>query len=141
MASFNRVFIMGNLTRDPEMKYLSSGKAVADIGLAVNSNWTNDKGEKQESVTFVDISLFGRTAEIVGEYCKKGRPLFVEGRLQLDTWDDKQTGQKRSKLKVVGDNIQLLGGTPGEKGGQSSATPPAKDPDLDPADSDDIPFN
>ena len=117
MASLNKVMLIGNLTRDPEIKYTPKGTAIADIGLAVNRNYTTESGEKREEVTFIDVTLWGRTAEIVGEYCKKGRPLFVEGRLQLDQWDDKQTGQKRSKLKVVGDNIQLLGGREGGAGG------------------------
>ena len=117
MASFNKVMIMGNLTRDPEIKYTPKGTAIADIGLAVNRNYTTDSGEKREEVTFIDVTLWGRVAEIVGEYCKKGRPLFVEGRLHLDTWDDKTTGQKRSKLKVVGENIQLLGSREGGAGG------------------------
>jgi single-strand DNA-binding protein len=117
MASLNKVMLIGNLTRDPEIKYTPKGTAIADIGLAVNRNYTTESGEKREEVTFIDVTLWGRVAEIVGEYCKKGRPLFVEGRLQLDTWDDKQTGQKRSKLKVVGDNIQLLGGREGGGGG------------------------
>lgn len=112
MASLNKVMIIGNLTRDPEIKFTPKGTAIADIGLAVNRTWT-DNGEKKEEVTFIDVTLWGRVAEIVGEYCKKGRPLFVEGRLQLDTWDDKATGQKRSKLKVVGENIQLLSGKDG----------------------------
>ena len=98
MASYNKVMIIGNLTRDPEIKYTPKGTAIADIGLAVNRNYTTDSGEKREEVTFIDVTLWGRVAEIVGEYCKKGRPLFVEGRLQLDSWDDKATGQKRSKL-------------------------------------------
>lgn len=134
---------MGNLTRDPEIKYTPKGIAIADIGLAVNRNYTTESGEKREEVTFIDVTLWGRVAEIVGEYCKKGRPLFVEGRLQLDTWDDKQTGQKRSKLKVVGDNIQLLGGK--QEGGEQpkdNSTPERRaakpDPDLDATD--DIPF-
>ncbi len=113
MANLNKVFLIGTLTRDPEIKYTPKGTCIAEVGLAMNRNWTNDAGQKMEDVTFADVTLWGRVAEIVGEYCKKGRPLFVEGRLQLDTWDDKQTGQKRSKLKVVGDNIQLLGGAPG----------------------------
>ena len=119
MASFNKVMIIGNLTRDPEIKYTPKGTAIADIGLAVNRNYTTDSGEKREEVTFIDVTLWGRVAEIVGEYCKKGRPLFVEGRLQLDTWDDKATGQKRSKLKVVGENLQFLstGKTGGSGGG------------------------
>ncbi len=156
MASYNKVILVGNLTRDPEVKYTPKGTAITDIGLAVNRAYTTDNGEKREEVTFIDITLWGRTAEIVGEYCKKGRPLLVEGRLQLDTWDDKATGQKRSKLKVVGENIQLLGsreggGQGGGEGGEprSSAptqqrrptAPPAKqkDPDLDQPE-DDIPF-
>lgn len=160
MASLNKVMIIGNLTRDPEIKYTPKGTAIADIGLAVNRNYTTESGEKREEVTFIDVTLWGRTAEIVGEYCKKGRPLFVEGRLQLDTWDDKQTGQKRSKLKVVGDNIQLLGGREGGGGGgdfeprsegqgrpqqsrpagrPAPAPKPPADPDLDAAE-DDIPF-
>lgn len=158
MASLNKVMLIGNLTRDPEIKYTPKGTAIADIGLAVNRNYTTESGEKREEVTFIDVTLWGRTAEIVGEYCKKGRPLFIEGRLQLDTWDDKQTGQKRSKLKVVADNIQLLGGREGGAGGgggggesegrpaarpASRPAPPQKrppaDPDLD-APEDDIPF-
>lgn len=154
MANLNKVMIIGNLTRDPEIKYTPKGTAIADIGLAVNRNYTTDSGEKREEVTFIDVTLWGRVAEIVGEYCKKGRPLFLEGRLQLDTWDDKATGQKRSKLKVVGDNIQLLGGREsggsddGDDGSQTrpparTAAPPQKrapvDPDLD-APEDDIPF-
>jgi len=161
MASFNKVMIIGNLTRDPEIKYTPKGTAIADIGLAVNRTYTTEGGEKREEVTFIDVTLWGRVAEIVGEYCKKGRPLFVEGRLQLDTWDDKATGQKRSKLKVVGENIQLLGSREGGAGGggehgegrsenrpqQSRSAPnrppapqrPPADPDLD-AKEDDIPF-
>jgi single-strand DNA-binding protein len=153
MASYNKVMLIGNLTRDPEIKYTPKGTAIADIGLAVNRNYTTEGGEKREETTFIDVTLWGRVAEIVGEYCKKGRPLFVEGRLQLDTWEDKQSGQKRSKLKVVGENIQLLGSREGGGGGESGesrggggfkkpATPPQKppaDPDLD-AEPDDIPF-
>ena len=117
MASANKVILMGNLTRDPEVRYTPKGSAVADIGLAINRYYTTDGGERREETTFVDITLWGRTAEIAGQYCKKGRPLYVEGRLQMDSWDDKQTGQKRSKLKVVADNIQLLGGRDDAGGG------------------------
>src|SRR4051812_8917916 len=113
MASFNKVILLGNLTRDPEVRYTPKGSAVAEVGLAVNRVYTTDGGEKREEVTFVDVTLWGRTAEIAGEYLKKGRPVLIEGRLQLDTWDDKQSGQKRSKLKVVGEAMQLLGGRPG----------------------------
>ena len=147
MASFNKVMLLGNLTRDPEVKYTPKGSAVADIGLAVNRTYTTDGGEKREETTFVDVTMWGRQAEIAGEYLKKGRPIFVEGRLQLDTWDDKQTGQKRSKLKVVGENLQLLGGRDGAEGGggggsrssggkSSGKSAPAAE---EPAD-DDIPF-
>ena len=123
MASLNKVMLIGNLTRDPEIRYTPKGQAVTDIGLAVNRVYTTENGEKREEVTFIDITLWGRTAEVVHQYCKKGRPLFVEGRLQLDTWDDKQTGQKRSKLKVIGDGIQLLGSREGggEGGGSGSS--------------------
>jgi single-strand DNA-binding protein len=124
MASLNKVMLIGNLTRDPEIRYTPKGQAVTDIGLAVNRIYSTESGEKREEVTFIDITLWGRTAEIVHQYCKKGRPLFVEGRLQLDTWDDKQTGQKRSKLKVIADGIQLLGsreGAGGEGGGSGAS--------------------
>lgn len=109
MASFNKVILLGNLTRDPEVRYTPKGSAVADLGIAVNRQYTLDNGEKREEVTFVDVTFWGRTAEVAGEYLKKGRPVFIEGRLQLDTWDDKQSGQKRSRLKVIGENMQMLG--------------------------------
>ena len=158
MASLNKVILMGNLTRDPEVRYTPKGTAVAELGLAVNRRFTAENGEKREEVTFVDVTLWGRTAEIAGEYTKKGRQVLIEGRLQLDSWDDKQTGQKRSKLKVVGEELHLLGSRqdggggesgPGSGGGgggggfkkQAEAPParPARDPDLD-AEPDDIPF-
>jgi single-strand DNA-binding protein len=113
MANLNKVMIIGNLTRDPEIKYTPKGTAVAQIGLAVNRFYTTDSGEKQEETTFVDVELWGRQAEVAGEYLKKGRPVFIEGRLKLDSWDDKATGQKRSKMKVVGEQLQLLGGREG----------------------------
>ena len=116
MASFNKVILMGNLTRDPEVRYTPKGSAVADIGLAVNRVYSTESGEKREETTFVDVTLWGRTAEIAGEYLKKGRPVLIEGRLQLDSWDDKQSGQKRSKLKVIGEGMQLLGGRQGSGG-------------------------
>src|ERR1700675_2610190 len=129
MASFNKVLLLGNLTRDPEVRYTPKGSAVADLGLAVNRNYTTESGEKREETTFVDVTFWGRTAEVAGEYLKKGRPVFVEGRLQLDSWEDKTSGQKRSKLKVIGETMQLLGGRPGggggdaEEGGGSSRAP------------------
>jgi len=117
MASFNKVILVGNLTRDPEVRYIPSGKAVAEIGLAVNSSWFDKQtNTRKEEVTFVDVTLWGRQAEVAGEYLSKGRPVLIEGRLQLDTWDDKQSGQKRSKLRVVCENMQMLGAR-GEGGG------------------------
>lgn len=113
MASFNKVILVGNLTRDPEVRYTTGGTAVCDITLAVNSQWTDKRtNERKEEVSFIDVTLWGRTAEIAGEYLAKGRPVLVEGRLQQDKWDDKDTGQKRSKLKVVADGMQLLGSRP-----------------------------
>ena len=128
MASYNKVFLLGNLTRDPEVRYTPKGSAVADLGIAVNRQYTLDTGEKREEVTFVDVTFWGRTAEVAGEYLKKGRSVFIEGRLQLDTWDDKTSGQKRSKLKVIGEMMQMLGGRPGggggDEGGGSEEAPP-----------------
>jgi len=160
MASYNKVLLMGNLTRDPEIKYTPKGMAVAELGLAVNREYTTDGGEKREEVTFVDVTVWGRQAETSAEYLKKGRPVFVEGRLQLDSWDDKQSGQKRSKLRVVAERVQFLGSPRGGEGGggepgaghsaaprsQSAARPPVSkrppaDPDLEPSgEEDDIPF-
>ena len=157
MASFNKVILMGNLTRDPELRYTPKGTAIAKIGLAVNRVWTNEAGEKKEEVTFVDVDVFGRTAENVGQYMRKGRPILIEGRLKLDQWDDKQTGQKKSKMGVVAETVQFLGSAPGagEGGGGSSApaapraprpAPAASAPAAEPLEgdgppeSDDVPF-
>src|SRR6187200_3120554 len=120
MANLNKVLLLGNVTRDPEVRYTPKGSAVRDLGIAVNRAFTTDSGEKREEVTFVDVTLWGRTAEVASEYLKKGRPVFVEGRLQMDTWDDKQTGQKRTKLRVVGESMQLLGSRPGGAAGESA---------------------
>jgi single-strand DNA-binding protein len=153
MASFNKVILLGNLTRDPEVRYTPKGSAVCDLGLAVNRQYTLDSGEKREEVTFVDVVLWARLAEIAGEYLKKGRPVFIEGRLQLDTWDDKQSGQKRTKLRVVGESMQLLGSRPaataaadaGEserpaRSAEKSAAPPPKSSAPAEPDGDEIPF-
>src|SRR6185369_14188233 len=121
MASFNKVILVGNLTRDPELRYTPKGTAIAKIGLAVNRVWTNEAGEKKEEVTFVDVDVFGRTAENVGQYMRKGRPILIEGRLKLDQWDDKATGAKRSKLGVVAETVQFLGSATG--GGEGGAAP------------------
>ncbi len=117
MANLNKVMLIGNLTRDPEIKYTPKGSAIAELGLAINRYYTTESGEKKEETTFVDVTLWGRQAEIAKEYLGKGKPVYIEGRLQLDTWDDKQTGQKRSKLRVTGEQMQLLGAR-GEAGGE-----------------------
>ncbi|MBX3436569.1 MAG: single-stranded DNA-binding protein [Planctomycetaceae bacterium] len=123
MASFNKVILVGNLTRDPEVRYIPSGTAVAEIGLAVNRTWFDKpSNSRKEEVTFVDVTLWGRTAEIAGEYLAKGRSVLIEGRLQTDSWDDKETGKRRSKLKVVGEQMTMLGGR-GEGGGSGGGRP------------------
>jgi single-strand DNA-binding protein len=114
MASFNKTILMGNLTRDPQVRQITSG-SVAEISLAVNRTWFDKAtNQRKEEVTFVDVTLWGRDAEIAGEYLAKGRSVLIEGRLTMDTWDDKATGQKRSKLKVTGERLVLCGGK-GEK--------------------------
>lgn len=123
MASFNRVILMGNVTRDIELKYTQSQLAVTELGLAVNDRRKNAKGEWVEETTFVDVTLWGRTAEIASEYLSKGAPVLIEGRLKLDTWESKE-GDKRSKLRVVGENMRLLGGRGG--GGGKGAGRPAQ---------------
>jgi single-strand DNA-binding protein len=116
MANLNKVMLIGNVTRDPEIKYTPKGSAVTDLGIAVNRVFTPEGGEKREETTFVDVTLWGRQAEIAGEYCKKGRSIYIEGRLQLDTWEDKASGQKRNKLRVIGETFQLLGPRPNGTG-------------------------
>jgi len=136
MANVNKVILIGNVTRDVEVKFTPKGTAVAGITLAVNRNYKTDSGEKREEVTFVDVELWGRVAEIAGEYVRKGNPLYVEGRLKQDSWEDKDSGQKRTKLKVVAENIQLLGSrgaakaapSPSSEAGSDSAMPTAGDP-------------
>lgn len=117
MASYNRVILVGNLTRDPQLRYLPNQTPVVDIGLAVNHRYRTAAGEDREETMFIDCTAFGKQAEIINQYCQKGRPLLVEGRLKLDTWDDKQTGQKRSKHKINIDNFQLLGSRQDASGG------------------------
>ena len=157
MPNLNKVMLMGNLTRDPEIKYTPKGTAIANFGIAVNRTFTPEGGEKREEVTFIDLEAWGRTAEVIGEYFKKGRPIYVEGRLKLDQWDDKTSGKKMSKLRVVVDSFEFLGGREGGPGGGGESAPEARsappatrrapsppprppaDPDLDAA-PDDIPF-
>ena len=161
MPNLNKVMLMGNLTRDPEIKFTPKGTAIANFGIAVNRTFTPEGGEKREEVTFIDLEAWGRTAEVIGEYFKKGRPIYVEGRLKLDQWDDKTTGKKMSKLRVVVESFEFLGSREGGGGGEggggsapsgearssapqqrrapaSSPKPPA-DPDLD-VQADDVPF-
>src|SRR4030095_7507845 len=156
MANLNKVLLMGNLTRDPEVRYTPKGTAVAALGIAVNRIYSGENGEKREEVACVDVTVWGRPAENVGEYLKKGRPVFIEGRLQLDSWEDKQSGQKRNKLKVVADNVQFLGSRgsggggggleegdeaprSGTGGGARNAPPPKSSGPAEP-DDDEIPF-
>ncbi len=154
MANFNKVIVAGNMTRDPEVRYTPNRKAIAKFALAVNRNWTTETGEKKEEVTFIDIDAFGRQAEVISQYMKKGRPLLVEGRLKLDQWDDKQTGQKRSRLGVVLESFSFLdggradGGAPSPSGAPAPAraarpaasSSPQADADAPPPSEDDVPF-
>lgn len=116
MSSLNRVMLIGNLTRDPEIRSTPKGVSVADLGLAINRNYTTESGEKREDVTFVDVVVWGKIAENAGRYLSKGRPVFVEGRLQLDTWQDKESGQNRQRLRVVAERLQFLGSPAGSSG-------------------------
>ncbi|MBN8525640.1 MAG: single-stranded DNA-binding protein [Planctomycetes bacterium] len=117
MANINRVFLAGNLTRDPQVRFLANEKAVAEFGLAINRRFKAGDGSLKEETTFVDIEVWGRTAELCSQYLTKGRGCFVEGRLKLDTWEDKKDGSKRSKLRVVADNVQFLDGGKGRSEG------------------------
>src|SRR5215216_3810200 len=117
MASFNKVLLMGNLTRDPQLKYLPSQTAVAEFGLACNRKFRTAQGEDREEVTFVDVTAFGKQAEVINQYMTKGKPIFIEGRLKYDSWEDKQGGGKRSKITVVIENFQFVGGRDGGGGG------------------------
>ena len=117
MASYNKVILMGNLTRDPQMKYLPSQTAVVEFGVACNRRYKTQAGEDKEEVTFVDCTAFGRTGEVINQYFTKGKPIFIEGRLKFDSWEDKQGGGKRSKLTVVVENFQFIGGRDGQGGG------------------------
>jgi single-strand DNA-binding protein len=109
MVNLNRVHLMGNLTRDPEMRYTPKGNPIAEIALAINRSWTDEENQKREKVTFVAVELWARLAEIAGQYLKKGSPVFIEGRLKKEEWVDKTSGEKRSKLGVAGERLQFLG--------------------------------
>jgi single-strand DNA-binding protein len=152
-ANFNKVILAGNLTRDPELRYTPKGTAIAKIGLAINRKWRSESGEMKDETTFVDVDAFGKTAETIGQYLKKGRPILVEGRLRYETWDDKQTGQKRSKLGVVMDSFQFMdsgnrndseGGAPAAprapRPAAAAAAPATESGDSEPPHDDDVPF-
>jgi single-strand DNA-binding protein len=147
MASFNKVIIAGNLTRDPELRYTPKGTAIARIGVACNRKWKSETGELKEEVTFVDVDAFGKQAETIGQYLKKGRPILIEGRLRYETWEDKQSGQKKSKLGVVLESFQFLDSGGGRsEGGSAPSRPAPSAPSSEPAggdmppESDDVPF-
>jgi len=147
MANFNKVILAGNLTRDPELRYTPKGTAIAKIGLAINRKWKSETGEMKEETTFVDVDAFGKTAETIGQYLKKGRPILIEGRLRYQTWDDKQSGQKKSKLAVVMENFQFMDSGGGRGEGASAPSRPAaaaaapEVPDAEPPhEGDDVPF-
>ena len=158
MANLNKVMLIGNLTRDPELRVTPKGTAICTFSLAVNRKFKDESGGEREEVTYVDIEAWGKSGENISKYCTKGRPLFVEGRLRLDQWEDKTTKEKRSRMKVVCDNFQFLGtgraegGAPGAEGGEAprynaptprtgptrpaSPTSPAAQENLD----EDVPF-
>lgn len=139
MPSFNKVILAGNLTRDPELRYTPKGMAIAKLGIAVNRTWRSETGEQKEEVTFIDVDAFGKQAETIGQYLKKGRPILIEGRLRLDQWEDKQTQQKRSRLGVVMESFQFLdSGTRGDNAPVAPAARPTAAPKAAPA-SDDVP--
>jgi single-strand DNA-binding protein len=150
MANFNKVILAGNLTRDPELRYTPKGTAIAKIGLAINRKWRSESGEMKDETTFVDVDAFGKTAETIGQYLKKGRPVLVEGRLRYETWEDKQSGQKRSKLGVVMESFQFMDSGRGENApsdapaarpARPAAAPAAEPVEGDgPPESDDVPF-
>jgi len=128
MASFNKVILAGNLTRDPELRYTPKGTAVCKLGLAVNRTWKTETGETKEEVSFIDVDAFGRQAEVIAQYMRKGRPLLIEGRLKLDTWEDKNTKQKQSKLKVVLEGFTFIDSKGGDGGGGSGGEGPRRPP-------------
>ncbi len=160
MPNYNKVILAGNLTRDPELRYTPAGVAIAKISLAINRSWRTETGELREEVTFVDVEAFRKQAEAIGQYLKKGRPILVEGRLKLDQWEDKQSGQKRSRLAVVLENFQFLdsGTRSSDESGTQGAVPrpravaqaPAasapvpspvgNEPDMPQQEDDDVPF-
>lgn len=158
MANFNKVILAGNLTRDPELRYTPKGAAVVKLGMAINRTWKSESGESKEEVTFVDVEAWNRQAEVIAQYFRKGRPILIEGRLKLDSWEDKTTHQKVSKLKVILETFSFIdskgpdGGGGGGGGGVPTGEPvrrpappvkpPAAPPENDgpPPEEDDVPF-
>ena len=147
MASFNKVILMGNLTRDPELRYTPSGTAIAAFGIATNRRWKDQDGNQKDEVTYIDITAFGKQAEVIGQYFQRGKGINIEGRLKFDQWDDKNTGQKRNKLSVVLDRFEFIGD--GQSDGASSAprqsappppSQPADGPPVEAPGDDDVPF-
>ena len=134
MSSFNKAILMGNLTRDPEMRYTPKGTAVGKIGIAINRRYKDAEGNQLEETTFVDVDVFGKQAETIGKYMRKGRPIMIEGRLKLDEWEDQKTGQKRSKLGVVCERFNFVGGK------DENQEPTSEAPKKSPIDDDDVPF-
>jgi|SRR5579872_3129106 len=128
MASFNKVIIAGNLTRDPELRYTPKGSAVAAFTLAVNRSWKSETGEMKEEVSFIDVEAWGRQGEVIAQYMRKGRPFLVEGRLKQDTWEDKNTHQKQSKLKVVLEGFSFIDSNRPEGGGPPGGEAPRRPP-------------
>ncbi|GAB5558769.1 MAG: single-stranded DNA-binding protein [Synoicihabitans sp.] len=155
MANLNRVLLIGNLTRDPELRVTPKGSSICQFGLAVNRTFKDASGQQREETTFIDVEAWGRQGEVISKYCSKGRPLFVEGRLRFDSWEDKNTGQKRSRLSVVLENFQFIGGRGDDQGGGGASsggssasmernTPPPRSAPPAPAQDDnldeDVPF-
>jgi single-strand DNA-binding protein len=157
MTGYNKVILAGNLTRDPELRYTPKGTAIAQFGLAINRTWTSESGEKKEDVTFVEVEAWGRQAEVLGQFLRKGRPLLMEGRLRLDQWEDKTTHQKQSRLRVVLTGFTFIDskgpeappvepGPPRPAAAPAAAaappppTPPVPEPEPQPPEEDDVPF-
>ncbi len=150
MKGYNRVILIGNITRDPEIRYTPKGLAIGKFSLAINRTWKDANGQGQEDVTFVDVDCFGKTAEAIGQYLKKGSPIAMEGRLKLDQWQDKNSGQQRQKLGVVLESFTFIGGGQQQQGQPEQRRPAPKSQHSDndgpppedgpPAESDDVPF-
>lgn len=136
--NYNKVLLLGNITRDPELRHTPSNTAVAAFGLAVNRQWKDAGGQEQKEVTFVDCEAWGRTAEVINQYLRKGSPIFLDGRLKLDQWQDKE-GNNRSKLKVVVESFQFVGGRESDNGTAKPATT-ARQGEFTPVSDEDVPF-